>query len=131
MALTSPLRNERRNMKNKKFLFAFSILILAMLACNSILPSNDVSTLPTAPFNPQTQNDSGLPQTEDDVPRISVEEAKIAIDSGTAVLVDVRSAQAYSERHAQDAISIPLDIFEENINSVSLEKADWIITYCT
>lgn len=116
-------------MKNKKFLIAFSILILAMLACNSLLPSSDVSTLPTAPFNPQIQSD--IPRTEDDVPRISVREAKAAVDSGQAIFVDVRSAQAYAELHATNAISIPLDVFETNIESVSLQKTDWIITYCT
>jgi len=116
-------------MKNKKILFVFSILLLATLACNSVLPSNDVSTLPTAPFNPDVQSD--LPRTENDVPRISVMEAKAAIDSNQAILVDVRSAQAYSELHAQDAISIPLDIFETSIGSVPLQKSDWIITYCT
>jgi 3-mercaptopyruvate sulfurtransferase SseA len=118
-------------MKNKRILFAFSILLLAMLACNTFLPSNDISTLPTAPFNSQTQNGSGVPQTEDDVPRISVSDAKAAVDSGAAILVDVRSAQNYSETHAAGAISIPLDVFETNINSVSLEKTEWIITYCT
>lgn len=116
-------------MKNKKFLIAFSILILVMLACNSLLPSNDVSTLPTAPFNPQIQSD--LPRTEDDVPRISLFDAKAAVESGQAIFVDVRSAEAYNELHAVDAISIPLDNFETNINSVALEKTDWIITYCT
>jgi hypothetical protein len=115
-------------MKNKKGLIAFSILIVAMLACNALSPS-DPSALPTAPFNPQIQN--GLPRTEDEVPRISLSDAKAAVDSGQAIFVDVRSAQAYSELHAKDAISIPLDIFETNINSVSLEKTDWIITYCT
>lgn len=118
-------------MKNKKFLIAFSILILALLACNSFLPSNDVSTLPTAPFNPQIQNDSGVPQTEDDVPRISVSEAKAALDSGQAILIDVRSTDAYIETHATSAISIPLDKFENNVNNLSLEKTKWIITYCT
>ncbi|MBL8098405.1 MAG: rhodanese-like domain-containing protein [Anaerolineales bacterium] len=117
-------------MKNKKFLIAFSILVLATLACNSILPSDDVSTLPTAPFNPQIQSND-LPRTEDDVPRISIIEAKAAVESGEAIFVDVRSAQSYAELHAKNAISIPLDVFETNINSVALEKTDWIITYCT
>ncbi|NJN79588.1 MAG: rhodanese-like domain-containing protein [Anaerolineales bacterium] len=56
---------------------------------------------------------------------------KVAVDSGAAILVDVRSAEAYTELHAKDAISIPLDNFENNINSISLEKTEWIITYCT
>lgn len=116
-------------MKNKKFLLVFSILVLATLACNALSP-NDPSALPTAPFNPQIQSND-LPRTEDDVPRISLFDAKAAVESGQAIFVDVRSAQAYAEIHAKDAISIPLDIFETNINSVSLEKTDWIITYCT
>jgi hypothetical protein len=112
-----------------RFPIFISILLLATLACNAILPSNDVSTLPTAPFNPQIQSD--VPQTEDDVPRISIMEAKAAVESGQAIFVDVRSAQSYAELHAMDAISIPLDVFETNINSITLQKTDWIITYCT
>src|SRR5688572_13330690 len=105
-------------MKNKKILFAFSILLLAMLACNTILPSTDTPSLPTPAIQPQTQNNNA-PQTEADVPRISVLKAKAAVDSGQAIIVDVRSAENYSESHAAGAISIPLDIFETNINSVS------------
>ncbi|HCB01585.1 MAG TPA: hypothetical protein DEP19_04305 [Anaerolineae bacterium] len=116
-------------MKKKKILFVFSILLLATLACNAILPSNDVSTLPTAPFNPEVQSD--VPRTENDVPRISLSDAKAAVESGQAILVDVRSAQSYADLHATDAISIPLDVFETNISSVPLQKTDWIITYCT
>lgn len=112
-----------------RFPIFISILLLATLACNAILPSNDVSTLPTAPFNPDIQSD--LPRTDNDVPRISVMEAKVAVESGQAILVDVRSAQSYADLHAASAISIPLDIFETNIGSVPLQKSDWIITYCT
>lgn len=115
-------------MKQKVFLFSL-VLVLATLACNTLLPSNDVNNLPTAPFNPQIQNE--LPRTEDDVPRISVEDAKAAVDSGQAIIVDVRNAQVYAELHAEGAISIPLDFFEANISSVPLEKSQWIITYCT
>ena len=115
-------------MKKKLVILA---LVLATLACNTILPSNDVSTLPTAPFNPQIQSDTGIPQTEDDVPRISVSEAKTAVDSGAAILVDVRDADRYAQSHAIGAISIPLENFENNVGNLSLEKTDWIITYCT
>jgi rhodanese-related sulfurtransferase len=65
------------------------------------------------------------------VPRISVSDAKAALDSGQAILVDVRSADAYASGHAAGAVSIPLENFENNIGSLSLEKSQWIITYCT
>jgi rhodanese-related sulfurtransferase len=77
------------------------------------------------------QVNSQIPQTEADVPRINVEDAKAAFDSGQAIIVDVRSADAYAAGHTVGAISIPLVIFETDINNVSLEKNQWIITYCT
>ncbi len=97
-----------------KIFFAISILILAMLACNA---------LPASPKN--------LPLTEDDVPRVDVITAKAALDSGAAIMVDVRSRQAYSESHVFNALSIPSDELEINIEGVNLDKEQWIITYCT
>jgi 3-mercaptopyruvate sulfurtransferase SseA len=72
-----------------------------------------------------------IPQTEDAVPRVTVEEAKLAFDNDEAVIVDVRSAESYAEGHAAGAISIPLDEFENNIVNLPLDKGQWIITYCT
>jgi len=72
-----------------------------------------------------------IPQTEDEVPRVTVEEAKSAIEDGKAIIVDVRSAESYAAGHAAGAISIPLANFENNIEDLSLDKDQWIITYCT
>ena len=74
---------------------------------------------------------SAVPQTEADVPRVSVEDAVAAIHSGEAVVVDVRSAQAYQDSHIPGALSIPLAEIETNPTGVNLDKAKWIITYCT
>jgi len=70
-------------------------------------------------------------QTEDAVPRVTIEEAKSAFDNGKAIIVDVRSAESYAAGHAAGAISIPLAEFENNIEDLSLDKDQWIITYCT
>ena len=117
----------------KKLLLVVPILLLATLACNAALPQTAptqpaISTL-ELPQSQQGQDD--LPQTEADVPRVTVEDAKAALDSGEAIIVDVRSAEAYAEGHIAGAISIPLGEFENNIANVSLEKDQWIITYCT
>jgi predicted sulfurtransferase len=72
-----------------------------------------------------------IPQTEQEVPRVKVEDAKSAFDKGEAIIVDVRSAQSYATGHAAGAISIPLAEFENNIDSLPLDKDQWIITYCT
>ncbi len=117
-------------MKKRNLLVAFSILVLAALACNTTLPQATEPT--TIPTQPQAQNQPGnIPQTEADVPRISVEKAKAAFDSGQAIIVDVRSADSYATSHAAGAVSIPLENFENNIGNLSLEKNQWIITYCT
>ncbi len=113
----------------KKYTLMFSILVLAMLACNAALPQ---ATTPTQPpsqniITPQANSQTQL--TEASVPRINVQDAKAALDSGQAILVDVRSADSYIASHAVGAISIPLENFENN--TILLDKNQWIITYCT
>ncbi|HRQ24386.1 MAG TPA: rhodanese-like domain-containing protein [Anaerolineales bacterium] len=116
-------------MKPYKPLLAVAILVLAALACQTLIPSQTQSE-PIPLANP-TQPGNPIPFTEADVPRISVTEAKTALDAGSAILVDVRSAEDYAAGHAAGSISIPLDNFESNIGGIPLEKNQWIITYCT
>ena len=78
-----------------------------------------------------TQAQGAIPQTEDAVPRVTVEQAKAAVDSGAAVIVDVRSQQAYETSRVAGALFIPLEDFENNIANLDLSKEQWIITYCT
>jgi phage shock protein E len=116
-----------------KFLPVIVVLTLVTLACNSALPQtvptqSVISTL--EPPKPQ-QGQNNLPLTEADVPRVPVEDAKSALDNGDAVIVDVRSADAYAEGHITGAISIPLSDIENDIANVPLDKDQWIITYCT
>ena len=104
----------------KKFILVIPILLLATLACSSALSQTE-----------PTQGTPNIPATEADVPRISVEDAKAAVDGSEAVIVDVRSAESFSAGHIAGAISIPLAEFETNISNIALEKDQWIITYCT
>ena len=119
----------------KKTLLVISILLLlGTSACNASLPQADPTTLPTIQVvatQPQSQGQTSLPLTEADVPRVAVKDAKLALDNGEAVIVDVRSAEAYAAGHAAGAISIPLAEFENNIDNLPLKKDQWIITYCT
>ena len=74
---------------------------------------------------------STVPLSEAGVPRITVDEAKAAFDSGQAIIIDVRSPESYAGSHAEGAINIPLGVFESDIENIELEKDQWIITYCT
>ena len=121
-------------MANKKinFLLFISILISVTLACNAVVPETvPAPTQPVISTLEISQGQNNIPLTEAGVPRVSVEVAKAALDSGEAIIVDVRSAEAYAEGHIAGAISILLGEFETNIVSVPLDKEQWIITYCT
>ncbi len=114
----------------KKFILVIPILLLATLACSSALSQTEPTTAPTIQAI-STQGKPNIPATEADVPRITVEDAKAAVDGSEAVIVDVRSAESFAAGHIAGAISIPLAEFETNISNIALEKDQWIITYCT
>ena len=64
-----------------------------------------------------------------EIQRVSIDETKAALDSGSALVVDVRSAEAYQGSHISGAINIPLEELEVRLDE--LDQAKRIITYCT
>ena len=122
-------------MKNGKikYILIASVLFSLTLACNAAVPqtgSDPAPTMQAIATQPKTEVQN-IPLTEADVPRISVEDAKAAVDNAGAVIVDVRSAESFAAGHVAGAISIPLINFENNPANIPLEKDQWIITYCT
>ena len=81
-----------------------------------------------APATP-TQVTSHEEDTYSEILRVSLSDAKAALDDGMAVIVDVRAAEAYQGSHIAGAINIPLGELETRLGE--LDKAQWIITYCT
>jgi 3-mercaptopyruvate sulfurtransferase SseA len=119
-------------MQKTKIILAIFFTIVVTLACNALLPLPAQESAPTQIIEPVfTQSQGDLPQTEAAVPRVTVEEAKVALDSGAAVIVDVRSQSAYDTSHIAGALFIPLGAFETDIANLDLDKEQWIITYCT
>ena len=118
--------------KKINILLAFAILTLTTLACNALLQLSNSDGEPTQIIEPgSAPSQGGIPQTEDAVPRVTVEQAKAAVDTGAAVIVDVRSQEAYETSHIAGALFVPLEDFESNITSLEFDKEQWIITYCT
>ncbi len=112
----------------KRNIFVVFVLFALTLSACSAAPTSAPTVIvePTNP--PQT---GSLPRTEADVPRVTVEEARLALESGMALIVDVRSAQSYAAGHIEGAVSIPLSQIEADPESLPLDKGLWIITYCT
>ena len=98
----------------------------------TLLSIADLTSAPTQAADPVlTQPTGELPLTEADVPRVTVQDAKAALETGEAIIVDVRGADAYSASHVAGAINIQLGEFETNPLGLNLDKDQWIITYCT
>jgi hypothetical protein len=73
-------------------------------------------------------------RTADEVPRISVEEAKQHFDAGTAVFIDSRSEREYLGSHIEGAISfvsLPPWSDEDVPLASKLDEQLLVITYCT
>ena len=118
--------------RQRNIFLSVAVLALVTLACNALLPLPTQESVPTQIIEPVfTQSQGDLPQTEAAVPRVTVDEAKAAVDSGAAIIVDVRSQSAYDASHVAGSLFIPLGAFETDIENIDLPKDQWIITYCT
>lgn len=128
--------------RTRPFLLAIFLLLLASLACNALLPpavATPVPTLaatqipaPTQVTEPvSTQPQANLPETDAEVPRVTVDQAKAAFDTGQATIVDVRGAEAYARSHIAGALEVSLSAIQTDPANLPLDKNNWIITYCT
>ena len=68
-------------------------------------------------------------ETYPEVKRVTLDDAKAALDAKTAVFVDVRGVDAYAMSHVAGSLSIPLADLETRLGE--LDPNQWIITYCT
>ena len=125
---------------------ALSVILIALLAGCSNQPMDDAAV--DAPVAARTETGESLPPADpvaaDPTPlptatasstaaesaaRISPQELKAQLDAGNAVLIDVRSPQAFMTRHAAGAISVPLDTVASRAGDLPREK--WVVAYCT
>ena len=105
-----------------------SIPLLILLSGGLLLI---IAALMLANQNPAapTPNTVGEEEIYPEIQRVSIDETKAALDAGSALVVDVRSAEAYQGSHISGAINIPLEELEARLGE--LDQADWIINYCT
>src|SRR5512142_2917662 len=114
-------------MPRKISVLTIAIFVLFVSACSaqSARPTSTPTVAPT--FTPPPARP---PATEGEVPRVTVKDAKAALENGSAVIVDVRSPASFQMSHIAGAISIPLADIEANPMGLNLDKDQWIITYC-
>ncbi len=130
-------------MYKNKLILPLIVLMLATLACNFVAPTQAPQITATPVLSPTSPpmtviveptssiQTKTIPLTEANLPRVPVEQAMTALNAGVAIIVDVRSTDAYQAKHIKGAISIPLAEIEANPTGLKLNKDQWIITYCT
>jgi rhodanese-related sulfurtransferase len=79
--------------------------------------------------DPPGEGAQSIPASAAEVERVSVSEARAALDEQRAVFLDVRTASDYERSRIPGAVSIPLGELEARLGE--LDREDWIITYCT
>ena len=111
-----------KSMRN--FLLILMITGLAFVfSCRNLTPPLRVEH--TAPEKPRLSETDH----EDDVPRITLADAKKEYDAGNAVIVDVRDENSYKQEHIAGAINITTQTLEANIDKIP--KGKKIIAYCS
>jgi hypothetical protein len=64
-----------------------------------------------------------------EISRVSIEEARQAVESGEAFFIDVRGDAFYASEHISGALNLPLNVIETQISSLNPDQ--WYIPYCT
>lgn len=75
-------------------------------------------------------DEHGHSTSNDAAPRIHAEEAAMLVQSGDAIILDVRPASAYAAGHIKGAVNIPYDQVASRARA-ELPPTRWIIPYCT
>jgi hypothetical protein len=119
------------SIKLRKLFSLVAFLVLILSACSAATPGAEPQFAPTILPDGTTAPQEGVPQSEAEVPRVTLEDAVAALQSGEAIVVDVRSPEAYQASHIPGALSVPLGEIETNPDGLPLDKDQWIITYCT
>ncbi len=100
-----------------------ALLLIAVALWTTQSDTSDVTAIATE--LPSSHEEETYPE----IPRTSLVAAKEALDTKTAVFLDVRDASSFAGGHIPDAVNIPLESLSSRLDE--LDQSAWIITYCT
>jgi len=113
---------KRRKSNSKPFpLFLLIGGGIALIIAALLLVNQNRSAAPAAQLTEE------IPYPE--IARVSLADAKAALESGSAVLLDVRSAEAFTAQRIAGAVNIPTAEIQTRLSE--LDPNAWIIPYCT
>jgi rhodanese-related sulfurtransferase len=106
----------------------FLIALLTAAGCQG--NSESTTTAPSlTEIPPPAATKPVAAEPADGIKRISVREAKAAVDRGAAVAIDVRNEDSYRLEHIAGAVHLPYAQFNER--AAALPKDKLIVAYCS
>lgn len=110
-----------RKKKNRALLPILLFSLILVLSIGALILADNLRKAQIA--NPGTYTN------QDDIPRLTAQEAFQAVQAGDAVLVDTRSEAQFLTQHAAGAINLPVDQVAARLGE--LDPDTWYVTYCT
>ena len=106
---------------------AFILAALAFVGCNSRDGSAARTGNSTASTSAPTAPSTSMPG--DGVRRVTTAELRDALEKGTAVVIDVRTAEAYKLSHIKGSLNIPEPEIASRKDELPRDKT--IVLYCS
>jgi 3-mercaptopyruvate sulfurtransferase SseA len=114
---TVRIRKRRRTHIGPILLIAFGMLLIVLMIWQ--LSGGSAATSSTG----------SIPAAENEILRVRLATALLAVERGEAVWLDVRDDNAFANGHIPGAINLPLNQIESRLTT--LDRDQWYITYCT
>ena len=64
------------------------------------------------------------------VTKITAKEAKVEIDKGNVIILDVRTKEDYTSGHIENSILIPVNDIEKEVENILKDKEQKVLIYC-
>ena len=64
------------------------------------------------------------------VTKITAKEAKVEIDKGNVIILDVRTKEEYTSGHIETSILIPVNDLEKEVENILKDKEQKVLIYC-
>jgi rhodanese-like protein len=114
----------------------FLAALIAVVACarpvaNASNETAAAQNTAAEPADPATANIAPIPTPppNEEVPRITLADAKKAFDDGTGYFIDARPADAYNDEHIKGAVNITYDKLDSHLKELKTKQK--IIVYCS
>jgi hypothetical protein len=112
---TIRVKKRRRTFIGPVLLIAAGLLLIILMIWQlSLIAAAKSASVPIAPAT---------------IERVELDEARLAVQRGEAVFIDVRGAEFFDSEHVPGALNIPLEEIESQL--AALDPDQWYIPYCT